>query len=123
MTRRLIAGAGWKMNLDAAAKAQHAAALTPAFAAFAAIDMLVLPPFTSLHAARQVFLSSAVGIGGQNIYWDTSGAWTGEISAPICLVEARCRYVELAHSERLVSISARPTNVFAARSTRQRRRA
>ena len=62
--------------------------------------MFVLPPFTSLHAARHAFSSSAVGIGGQNMHWDTSGAWTGEISAPM-LVEAGCRYVELAHSERL----------------------
>ena len=62
--------------------------------------MFVLPPFTSLHAARQAFSSCAVGIGGQNVHWETSGAWTGEIS-PAMLVEAGCRYVALAHSERL----------------------
>jgi triosephosphate isomerase len=89
------------MNLDAAATARYAAALAPAVAEFGdAIDMFVLPPFTSLHAARQAFSSSAVGIGGQNVHWDASGAWTGEISAPM-LVEAGCRYVQLAHSERL----------------------
>jgi triosephosphate isomerase len=99
--RRLVAGTGWKMNLDAAATARYAVALAPAVAGFdGAIDMFVLPPFTSLHAARQAFASSAVGIGGQNVHWEASGAWTGEISAPM-LVEAGCRYVQLAHSERL----------------------
>jgi triosephosphate isomerase len=100
MMRRLIAGTGWKMNLDAAATARYAAELAPAVAGFDAIDMFVLPPFTSLHAARQAFSSSVVGIGGQNMHWDASGAWTGEISASM-LVEAGCRYVQLAHSERL----------------------
>jgi triosephosphate isomerase len=60
----------------------------------------VLPPFTSLPAAREAFAASAVGIGGQNMHWEESGAWTGEISAPM-LAESGCRYVELAHSERL----------------------
>lgn len=64
------------------------------------IDMFVLPPFTSLHAAREAFEGSAVEIGGQNMHWEAAGAWTGEISASM-LVEAGCRYVELAHSERL----------------------
>jgi triosephosphate isomerase len=89
------------MNIGAAATARYAAALTPAVAGFdTTIEMFVLPPFTSLHAAREAFSSSAVGIGGQNVHWEASGAWTGEISAPM-LVEAGCRYVELAHSERL----------------------
>jgi triosephosphate isomerase len=89
------------MNLDAAATARYAAALAPAVAGFdEVIDMFVLPPFTSLHAARQAFSASAVGIGGQNVHWEASGAWTGEVSAAM-LVEAGCRYVQLAHSERL----------------------
>jgi triosephosphate isomerase len=64
------------------------------------VDIFVLPPYTSLHAAAVAFGASAVAIGGQNMHWEKSGGWTGEISAPM-LVEAGCRYVELAHSERL----------------------
>ncbi|MDE3174605.1 MAG: triosephosphate isomerase [Pseudomonadota bacterium] len=89
------------MNIGAAETARRAAALAPAVASFGnAIDMFVLPPFASLHAARQAFSSSTVAISGQNMHWEASGAWTGEISAPM-LVEAGCRCVELAHSERL----------------------
>jgi triosephosphate isomerase len=65
-----------------------------------AIDIYVLPPFTSLAAAAGAFAGSPVAVGGQNMHWEDAGSWTGEISAPM-LIEAGCRYVELAHSERL----------------------
>jgi triosephosphate isomerase len=99
--RRLIAGTGWKMNIGATQAVRYAAQLAPLVVGLGdAIEMFVLPPFTSLPAAKQAFSSFAVGIGAQNMHWEASGAWTGEISAPM-LVEAGCRYVELAHSERL----------------------
>ena len=65
-----------------------------------AIDLFVLPPFTSLGAAAAAFGGTPVAIGGQNMHWEEHGAWTGEISAAM-LVDSGCRYVELAHSERL----------------------
>jgi len=102
MTRRLLAGTGWKMNMTAAetgAYADELRRLAPGLP-LDAVDCFVLPPFTSLHAAQKAFAGLAVAIGGQTMHWETSGAWTGEISAPM-LVEAGCRYVELAHSERL----------------------
>ena len=64
------------------------------------LDIFVLPPFVSLSAAARAFADSPVAIGGQTVHWDASGAWTGEISAPM-LAEVGCRFVELAHSERL----------------------
>ena len=101
MTRRLIAGTGWKMNHTAAETTNYAARLSSLIDSTAAeLDLFVLPPFTSLPAARQSFSNLPVAIGGQNMHWEPSGSWTGEISAPM-LAEAGCRYVELAHSERL----------------------
>ena len=100
--RRQMAGTGWKMNFDIAATRAYAAALTAEIAADgpAHADIFVLPPFTALHEAKRAFVGSPVEIGGQNMHWDDSGAWTGEISAPM-LADAGCCYVELAHSERL----------------------
>ena len=100
--RRLIAGTGWKMNIGAAEAARYAQTLALRLAPVdvSAVDIFVLPPFTSLHAASAALAATPVAIGGQNMHWEYSGAWTGEISAPM-LVEAGCRYVELAHSERL----------------------
>lgn len=101
-SRRPMAGTGWKMNLPASQVPAYAqalfAALDPADAALA--DLFVLPPFTSLETAAAAFAGSPVAIGGQNMHWAADGAWTGEVSATM-LVEAGCRYVELAHSERL----------------------
>jgi triosephosphate isomerase len=98
--RRPLAGTGWKMNIGAAETARYAERLVPLLASTDAVDIFVLPPFTSLHAARVAFAGSPVAYGGQNMHWDEAGAWTGEVSAPM-LAEAGCRYVELAHSERL----------------------
>jgi triosephosphate isomerase len=102
MSRRLLVGTGWKMNLTAAATRHYASRLREQLSGIAHddIDIFVLPPFTSLHAAHEAFAGAPVGIGGQNMHWDAAGAWTGEISADM-LTEAGCRYVELAHSERL----------------------
>lgn len=100
--RRLVAGTGWKMNIGAAETARYASDILPRLARLdcAAVDLFVLPPFTSLPAATVAFAEGPVAIGGQNMHWEKSGGWTGEISAQM-LVEAGCRYVELAHSERL----------------------
>lgn len=100
--RRLMAGTGWKMNNTIAETLRYG----EKFAAWAQtrdlapVDLFVLPPFTSLHAAATALAGTGVATGGQNMHWLDSGGWTGEISAPM-LVEAGCRYVELAHSERL----------------------
>lgn len=100
--RRLVAGTGWKMNIGAAEATRYARALALRLAQIdaAGVDLFVLPPFTSLHAAAAALAKTAVAVGAQNMHWDACGAWTGEISAPM-LVEAGCRYVELGHSERL----------------------
>ncbi len=100
--RKLVAATGWKMNIGSAETVRYAGFLKSRVAQLdvSAIDIFVLPPFTSLPAAAGAFGNTPVAIGGQNMHWEDSGGWTGEISAPM-LVEAGCRYVELAHSERL----------------------
>ena len=100
--RRLIAGTGWKMNHGIAESRRYAEVLKTQIAPMdtSAIDIYVLPPFTSLSTAIDAFGGSSVGVGGQNMHWEDSGSWTGEISASM-LCELGCRYVELAHSERL----------------------
>ena len=100
--RRMVAGTGWKMNNGMADAIRYAEALKSRIAGIdtSLVDIYVLPPFTSLATASQALSDSPVAVGGQNMHWEDSGNWTGEISASM-LVEAGCRYVELAHSERL----------------------
>ena len=68
------------------------------------VEIYVLPPFTALAAAQIAFAGSPVGWGAQTMHWDECGNWTGEISAPM-LAELGCRYVALAHSERLYNFA------------------
>lgn len=68
------------------------------------IELILCPPFTSLEAVgvalRQVQGDDGrVKLGAQNMHWEQSGAFTGEISAPM-LLDLGVRYVILGHSER-----------------------
>ena len=62
-------------------------------------DIVIAPPFTAIAASIEATKGSNVAIGGQNLYWQTQGAFTGEVSAGM-LAEAGCRYVIVGHSER-----------------------
>jgi triosephosphate isomerase len=62
------------------------------------VDVVVCPPFTALSTVRQAIGESSIGLGAQNMYWQPSGAYTGEISPP--MLKELCQYVILGHSER-----------------------
>jgi triosephosphate isomerase len=61
--------------------------------------VVVCPPFVSLETAVDAARGSPIGVGAQNVFWDESGAYTGEISARM-LEGLGVRYVILGHSER-----------------------
>jgi len=63
------------------------------------VDLFVIPTFLSLADSRAVLDGASVMLGAQDVFWEDSGAYTGEISAPM-LAEADCRYVEIGHAER-----------------------
>jgi triosephosphate isomerase len=61
------------------------------------VDLVVAPPFTALAACAHECDGSRVQVAAQNLYPKDSGAFTGEISAPM-LVEAGCAWVIVGHS-------------------------
>ncbi len=61
--------------------------------------VLLCPTFTSLSVLSQTLHGSLVRLGAQNLHWEDSGAYTGEISGPM-LVEMGVSYVIVGHSER-----------------------
>jgi triosephosphate isomerase len=63
-----------------------------------AVDVVVCPPFTALPAVYEAIAGAPIGLGAQNMYWESQGAFTGEIS-PLMLREL-CQYVIVGHSER-----------------------
>ncbi len=62
-------------------------------------QIVICPPFTALSAVSEILNDSPVELGAQNMYHETEGAFTGEIS-PVMLKGVGCRYVILGHSER-----------------------
>src|SRR4051812_44377500 len=63
------------------------------------VEIAVAPPFSALHPVGKALDDSNVALAAQNCHWETSGAFTGEVSASM-LKEVGCQYVIVGHSER-----------------------
>jgi len=63
------------------------------------VDIVICPPFTLLAYLADALETSNIGVGGQDLYWQEEGAFTGEVS-PTMLKDAGCQYVIIGHSER-----------------------
>jgi triosephosphate isomerase len=98
MRRPVIAG-NWKMYKTQADARAYFSALAPLVQDCVHCDMIVAPPFTAVAAAVEAVRGTAISIAAQNMHWEAEGAFTGEVSAAM-LVEAGCRAVIIAHSER-----------------------
>jgi triosephosphate isomerase (TIM) len=98
MRKHLIAG-NWKMYKTPKQAKELAQDLKTGLAAVKDVDIVICPPFTALPAVAETIRGSNIGLGAQNMHYDTKGAFTGEIS-PEFLLELGCKYVILGHSER-----------------------
>jgi triosephosphate isomerase len=96
MRRPMVAG-NWKMHGDAALADRLAAAAAEAAARNPRVEVVLAPPFTLI--GRVVAAAGAAAVAGQDCSEHASGAYTGEVSAPM-LVQAGCRLVLVGHSER-----------------------
>lgn len=63
------------------------------------VDVVLCPPFTAIKAVSDTISGTHVDLGAQNMHWESSGAYTGEVAAGM-LRELFCHYVILGHSER-----------------------
>ena len=94
----LIAG-NWKMNLTLLEAASLVKSIRDGIQDLDGVDVLVAPPFTILSPVRGIIGDAKILLAAQNMHWEQSGAYTGEISPPM-LLEAGCTHVILGHSER-----------------------
>jgi triosephosphate isomerase len=97
--KNFIIGSGWKMNNTIKDSMELLNDLQIKLAQFNAFPLYVLPPFTALAAVGEQLKDSHIQWGAQNMHWETEGAYTGEIAAPM-LKELGCVYVEINHHER-----------------------
>jgi triosephosphate isomerase (TIM) len=93
-----IAG-NWKMFKTVHETVVFVKELRIAIKDVSSVDIVVAPPFTSVHAAAEAARNSNVSIAAQDVYWEKEGAFTGEVSATM-LQDAGAEYVIIGHSER-----------------------
>ena len=98
MRTKIVAG-NWKMNKTASEAAALIEGIKKELAGFTQVEAVVCPPFTDLKDAAAACAGSNVALGAQNIHWEASGAFTGEISASM-LKDLGVKYVIVGHSER-----------------------
>jgi len=96
--RRFFVGGNWKLNGDLQFIRVQLGALNAQQFNPDIVDVVVAPPAVYISAVN-LFASTPIGISAQNCSVETSGAFTGELSAKM-LHEVGARYVILGHSER-----------------------
>lgn len=94
----VIAG-NWKMHKTISESESFTRELVGLVAGVSSVEVIICPPFTSLVAASEIAAGTPVQIAAQNMHYEQSGAYTGEIS-PSMLKEIGIADVVLGHSER-----------------------
>jgi triosephosphate isomerase len=93
-----MVAANWKM-FNTVAEARHLVSeLVPGLEPVVGVEKIICPPFTALLAVRALLEGTSIGLGAQNMHWEASGAFTGEVAPP--MVAELCQYVIIGHSER-----------------------
>jgi triosephosphate isomerase (TIM) len=98
MRKKLIA-ANWKMYKTPAEAQTFVAALLPLVWEHERDEIVLCPPFVDIPAVVEATRGSKIEVGGQDMFWEKEGAYTGAISATM-LRAAGCSHVILGHSER-----------------------
>jgi len=99
MKRQSVIAGNWKMyktNSEAEAMVKELRTLADSTDA---VQAVVCPPFTALATVANALAGSRIAVGGQDVFWEEQGAFTGQISVGM-LAGCGCRYVIIGHSER-----------------------
>lgn len=98
MARRKIVAGNWKMNKTPSQAAELIKELIP-MVSDADVDVVICTPATDLAVATELTKGTNIAVGAENMHWEESGAYTGEISADM-LLDLGVKYVIIGHSER-----------------------
>jgi triosephosphate isomerase len=97
--RKPVMAGNWKMNCDNEEAEDLANAVTARAGLNEKVQVVLCPPATALTTVADVIRDSRVALGAQNMFWEESGAYTGEVAANM-LLSCGCEYVIIGHSER-----------------------
>lgn len=99
MSRRKLIAANWKMNKTIGEAEAFVDELKQGLGGLGGSDLLVIPPYLAVNRVASLLEGSGVAVGAQDVFWEESGAFTGEISAAM-IRDAGGSYVLVGHSER-----------------------
>ena len=98
--RKKILAANWKMNLTHSEAGAYLQAFLSEIGDVNDVEVVIIPPFTAIPTLAEAFDKiQSLRLGAQNMHWEKSGAFTGEISAQM-LKALYVKYVVIGHSER-----------------------
>ena len=97
--RKKIVAGNWKMNKTASEASSLTENIMIDLSDVGDVDVVLCPPYTALGVVGPLIDKTRIGLGAQNMHWELSGAYTGEISSSM-LRDLYCQYVILGHSER-----------------------
>lgn len=99
MSRRALIAGNWKMFKTGAESIATASKLAELASDVVDTDIMIAPTFLSLPLVFQAVAGSKVRVGAQNLFYESEGAYTGEVSAPM-VKAAGADYAIIGHSER-----------------------
>lgn len=97
--RKMIIAGNWKLSKTNQEAVELVTLLKRELNDVVDVDIVVCPVATALSDINDLLGESNIGLGAQNVYWEDSGAYTGEVSVPL-LKDIGVRYVIVGHSER-----------------------
>ncbi|ACL70330.1 triose-phosphate isomerase [Halothermothrix orenii] len=98
MRTPFIAG-NWKMNLTLKESVALVEELKDLVSGVTGVEIAVCPPAVNLTRVQEVLKDTSIKVGAQNMHWEDSGAFTGELS-PVMLRDIDVDYIIIGHSER-----------------------
>jgi len=98
LVKPVVAG-NWKMYKTISEARELTAEIVNQSADLSGASLILIPPFTAIQEVKKTAGGSRLKVGGQDLFWEEEGAFTGEIS-PRQLKEAGCDFVLVGHSER-----------------------
>jgi triosephosphate isomerase len=101
MARKPLVAGNWKMNNTVGQALDLVSGVATKTRNVHKVEIVVAPVFTAIKTVADFLIEtgSPVQVAAQNVFWEESGAYTGEVS-PVMLKEAGCKWVIVGHSER-----------------------
>lgn len=97
MRTTMVVG-NWKMNLTHSEASACVEAFVRLLNQKSSVDIGIAPPYLSIETVRKALKAGHIQVGAQDVFWKTSGAFTGRVSAPM-LADAGVTFCLVGHSE------------------------